>query len=428
MRTPTRNSEASPTGASPERERVQGAAPPAVATTSVCAIADTDVRLWGLPARERLRRQVAQVRELRWIDDLTQADDGPILIVRADYLFEVRTLKALAQQQDVALYYEADARPAAVQATQADRVQARQWLADGRGERPPALRKIVPGALSSFDATLRRAEPPLLAPVSADRREALESLLYGNAYKGITDLVTKWLWPTPARWGVKVCASLGITPNAVTTFGALLVLGAGVAFWQGFYALGLAMGWFMTYLDTVDGKLARVTVQSSRFGHLLDHGMDVVHPPIWYLLWGASLSAFQPVFGIDLDGAEWLIIGGYVGGRLIEGVFDHALGCSAFAWRPFDAYFRLITARRNPSLILLTGGVIWGRPDLGLFAVALWTGLSTAILALRMVQGAWVRMRSGALQSWLSDGGQAQQRYPRAFRTFASTQAAYRQR
>lgn len=428
MRTPTLNPGELSSGASSVRERAQGAPPAAVATTSVCAIADTNVRLWGLQARERLRRQVAQVRELRWIDDPAQAGDGPIVIVRADYLFEVRTLKALAQQQDVALYCEADGRPAAVQVTHADRMQARQWLDDGRGEPLAALRKIVPGALSSFDATLRRAEPPLLAPVSADRREALESLLYGNAYKGITDLVTKWLWPRPARWGVKVCAGLGITPNAVTTFGALLVLGAGVAFWQGFYALGLAMGWFMTYLDTVDGKLARVTVQSSRFGHLLDHGMDVVHPPIWYLLWGASLSAFQPVLGIDLAGVEWLIIGGYVGGRLIEGVFDHALGCSAFAWRPFDAYFRLVTARRNPSLILLTGGVIWGRPDLGLFAVALWTGLSTAILALRMVQGAWVRMHSGALQSWLSDDGQAQHRYPRAFRTFASTQAAYRQR
>lgn len=427
MRTPTGNFEESPSGASPEHERTPDAAAAAVAPTRVCTIADTDVRLWGLPARERLRRQVAQVRELCWVDDLTQAGDGPVLIVRADYLFEVRTLKALAQQQDVALYCEDDARPAAVQITRADRVQTQQWLEHVQGEPPAALRKIVPVALSSFDATLRRAEPPLLAPISADRRQALESLLYGNSYKGITDLVTKWLWPRPARWGVTLCAGLGITPNAVTTLGALLVLGAGVAFWQGFYAIGLAMGWFMTYLDTVDGKLARVTVQSSRLGHVMDHGMDLVHPPIWYVLWGVSLGAFQPVLGLGPAGIAWLIVGGYVGGRLIEGVFDHWLGCSVFAWRPFDAYFRLITARRNPSLILLTVAVIAGRPDLGLLAVAMWTGLSTAILALRMVQGAWLRIRSGPLRSWLSDDGQAQQRYPRAFRTFASTQAAYRQ-
>jgi len=428
MRAPTFKPGEPPSGASPPRERAQREPSPAAAITGVHVIADTAVRLWGLDARTRLRRQMAQVRSLCWVDDLAQAGDGPVLIVRADYLFEVRTLKALAQQHDVALYCEADGRAAAVQVTRADRVQARRWLEDGQGEPPAALRSIRPEALSSFDATLRRAEPPLLAPVRVDRRSALESLLYGNAYKGITDLVTKWLWPRPARWGVKLCVGLGITPNAVTAFGALLVLGAGFAFWQGHYALGLAMGWLMTYLDTVDGKLARVTVQSSRFGHLLDHGMDLVHPPIWYLLWGASLVAFQPLPGLDLAGVEWLIIGGYIGGRLIEGVFDHLLGCSVFAWRPFDAYFRLITARRNPSLILLTVGVMGGRPDLGLLAVALWTGLSTAILALRMLQGALVRMRGGALQSWLSDNSQAQQHHPRAFRTFASTRAAYTQR
>lgn len=396
-----------------------------VAGTCVYAIAHTPVRVWGIDAQTRLRRQVAQLPNLRWIDDLGEAGDAPVVIVRADYLFEVRTLQALAQQTDVALVCAVDARIAAVQVTRADRAQAQRWLADRDSAPPPALRTINTAALCHFDANLRRAEAPLLEPVCAGQQGNLEALLYGNAYKGITDLVTKWLWPTPARWAVRWCAERGVRPNAVTAFGLLLVLGAGVAFSQGHYLLGLAMGWLMTWLDTVDGKLARVTVQSSRLGHLLDHGVDLIHPPFWYLLWGVSLLNFQPVLGLDLTAINGLIIAGYVGGRVIEGIFEQLLGCSVFAWRPFDAWFRLVTARRNPALILLTASVMVGRPDFGLVAVALWTAFSTLVLLVRLLQGLVQRWRNGVLQSWLGDGKQAQQRYPLAWRTFSSTRAAY---
>ena len=50
----------------------------------------------------------------------------------------------------------------------------------------------------------------------------------------------------------------------------------------------------MTFLDTVDGKLARVTVNSSYFGHLFDHAIDLISPPFWYLIWGLGLESWQP--------------------------------------------------------------------------------------------------------------------------------------
>jgi phosphatidylglycerophosphate synthase len=51
----------------------------------------------------------------------------------------------------------------------------------------------------------------------------------------------------------------------------------------------------MTFLDTVDGKLARVTLTSSRIGDVLDHGLDLLHPPFWYLAWGIGLATAMPV-------------------------------------------------------------------------------------------------------------------------------------
>ena len=39
-------------------------------------------------------------------------------------------------------------------------------------------------------------------------------------------------------------------------------------------------------------------------------------------------------------------------------------------WRPIDSRFRLITARRNPNMVLLVGALLFGRPDVGIELVA----------------------------------------------------------
>jgi phosphatidylglycerophosphate synthase len=236
-------------------------------------------------------------------------------------------------------------------------------------------------------------------------------------------LVTKFFWPRPAKHVVRWCANLGITPNAVTITGLLLMLLAGVMFAEGYYLIGLVPGWIMTFLDTVDGKLARVTVQSSRFGHVLDHGMDILHPPFWYVLWGMGLAGET----LLLPRADYygIIFIAYIVGRLCEAQF-HALGsCSIFGWRPFDAYFRLITARRNTCMILLTLFVALGRPDWAFLAVVFWTVFTTAVLVGRLAYGAFVRATSGPLKSWLADPETAARENARAYRLFSVTRGAY---
>ena len=42
-------------------------------------------------------------------------------------------------------------------------------------------------------------------------------------------------------------------------------------------------------------------------------------------------------------------------------------------WRPIDSQFRLITARRNPNMVILVAALLFGRPDVGLELVAWWT-------------------------------------------------------
>jgi phosphatidylglycerophosphate synthase len=271
---------------------------------------------------------------------------------------------------------------------------------------PPSVRvERLEDRISSFHKSLLKSAPPFVEPIMAETQRALEERLFSNSYKGVTDLVTKWFWPVPARWATRLCVALGLRPNHVTSISVLLVCAAGLLFISGLYGWGLLAAWIMTFLDTVDGKLARVTVTSTRFGHFFDHIMDLVHPPLWYLLWGRGLESFHPgVPSLTLELAMWVIFVGYIVGRLVEGAFEYCLGrYSIFCWRPFDSYFRLVTARRNPNLILLTISLGLGRPDLGLVAVTVWTAFSTLLLLIRLGIAVYARIAYGPLRSWLAD-------------------------
>ena len=279
-----------------------------------------------------------------------------------------------------------------------------------------------------FEAGLLKLDRPYVLPVTAERRSALEQLTFSGAYKGVTDLVTKWLWPLPAQWVTRWCAHMGITPNQVTAVSLVLVVVATVLFARGEFGWGLVAGWIMTFLDTVDGKLARVTVTSTPLGNVFDHGIDLVHPPIWYVAWGVGLALDPPaVAGVPVTLLYLAILAGYVGGRLCEGAFQRWIApFSMFTWRPFDSWFRLIVARRNPSLIMLTLSFAVGRPDLGLMAVAVWTLLSTAILLLRVLLAARARRKRGAIGSWLTEIGQTVDEHALAVRVFTHAAPAAR--
>lgn len=394
-------------------------------TTLACLSGRSPVVLWGLSATTRMERLLAALGDVHRVDDLHGVDpDARVLLLRADYLFEVRTLSALLKRPGTLLVHDQDVAAACVPGRDAEAALAVLEGRSGMDDAGVAFQRVGAGALEAFEGVLRKAEPPLALPVTQGRRSALESQLYGVAYKGITDLVTKFWWPRPAKHVVRWCADHGVTPNLVTFIGFVLMLAAAYFFLEGQYLAGLLAGWIMTFLDTVDGKLARVTVQSSRVGHIFDHGMDIVHPPFWYLLWGMSLAGGE-LLGLSLGIYYALIFGGYVAGRLVEGAF-HALGsASMFAWRPFDAYFRLITARRNPCLILLTLGWAFARPDLGFIAVALWTAGTSAVLIVRLGYATAVRTTQGPLESWLADPVRAQREHPRAYATFSGTRRAY---
>jgi hypothetical protein len=343
-------------------------------------LSESPILLWGLSSRQRLERALRRAGVVNFLENLESIPaQSSVVFIRGDYLFDDRVINSLIATSGVLLQtVQAGTRVAvAAHVPAGSAMQALQLLGSRSTETSlPGIRtETLQTLCSSFQERLRKSDPPFVLPITATNRRALEHRLFSSSYKGVTDLITKWAWPRPAEWCTRVCVRFGLSPNQVTFIGFVLAMIATVLFARGQFGWGLLAGWVMTFLDTVDGKLARVTITSSQFGHLFDHIIDIVHPPLWYVAWGLGLGvSYVGSPEISLSVTLWVMFVGYVVGRLVEGAFKEWLGnFGIFCWRPLDSYFRLITARRNPNLILLTAGAVTGHCDLGLLAVAFWT-------------------------------------------------------
>ena len=387
---------------------------------------DAEARVFGLTARERLRRSLLRAG-VSGIDILAPGEPVPAcsekcLVLRGDLFYDERILGGLLGGASVVLEHPlhegGEAIPVAAASDPRDLAAVVEALRDPERPLPVGLTRAgVLDLAPAYDTVLRKVDVPFVYPASvpADRLVEIENRVFAASYKGITDLVTKWVFPRPARAVVRALAHLGIQPNTVTAVSYGLAIAVTWLFAEGEFASGLALAWLMTFLDTVDGKLARCTLTSTRFGNVFDHALDLVHPPIWWAAWAAGLPGGIP--GNEL--AFWVVVGGYVAGRALEGVFELAFGIPFFVWKPFDAVFRQVIARRNPNLILLTGSVLLGRPAWGFAAVAIWTLICLAIAAARNLQAHLEARRGVRIHSWLDD----LQHHEEAGRIATSTQA-----
>lgn len=357
------------------------------------------VEIWGLSAGERLRRSLmragcANVRSVDPEAPPRSALEGNLTLLRGDVIFDERLVTALVEGPErVLVAPNLGVVAAQVAHTRLDDALAALSTPDEDVALADCPHVSPEELVPAYIPSLRKSLPPYVYAAQPERAREVEALTFAASYKGLTDLVTKWVWPRPAAVVTRWCARRGVHPNSVTLASWGLAILAMLWFAQGHFGVGLLAAWAMTFLDTVDGKLARVTLTSSRLGDVLDHGLDLLHPPFWYYAWALGL-AHVPV------AETTLVIGGYLLGRLLEGAFLAAFGIETHSWRPIDGLFRTITARRNPNLILLSVGAVFAQPDLGFRLVALWTACSLFFHAVRLAQAAWARRRGEKIRPW----------------------------
>ena len=205
-------------------------------------VGECDKRIFGLRPAERLRRQ------LKGRDDVE-------VVAHASAVMDDAALSWLIENRGT-IIGSATGLPLAVSVEPGHLLDASAL--DG---------KIVAPTGEQFIRKLRRRVEVSAHSIADEPVRAVEKRLFGNVYKGVTDVVTKYAWPWPAFHVTRAVSRLGITPNMVTSVGLVMVFVAAWFFYRGELAPGLAAAWLMTFLDTVDGKLARVTVTSSPFGN-----------------------------------------------------------------------------------------------------------------------------------------------------------------
>lgn len=361
------------------------------------AIGETAACLFGQPARDRAERLAANAK-LPVAQEMPR--EGMVLLGNLAFAWDPAWLKEMARRPDSVLVK--DDRPvlAHVAAGEAGAMAAAMT---GGNDLPGTTLETLDAdtaELSYFE--LRKRERPFVMPLSAANAPTVERAYYDASYKGVTDLLTLYLWRRPAFHLTRWAALAGMTPNQVTMIGFVFCAIAFWQFWIGHYWTGVAAGFVFMVLDTVDGKLARCTGQSSKWGDVFDHGIDLLHPPFWWWAWvhglGSAGHQIEEVYKASLIA---VIVGAYVGGRLIEGWFKRRYGMHIHVWRPVDSRFRLVTARRNPNMVILFFALLAGRPDVGIELVALWSVLSLIFHAVRLAQATSLAERGGRITSWL---------------------------
>lgn len=363
---------------------------------ALIAVGDNPTRLWGMTNAERVRR----IGVAQGYGDGGADGGASVVLANLAYAFDpvwtdwLKDKPATAVTREgvpVLVHVAADARAAAEAAVRAGTVPAGVTVVEAEDE------------AGILNEALRKRERPFAEALTPAGVPAIERLSYKGAYKGVTDLLTKYLWPEWAFHLTRGAAAIGLPPNGVTAIGTVLCVVATVAFWHGWFWTGLLTGLVFMVLDTVDGKLARCTITSSKLGNAWDHGIDLVHPPIWWWAWATGCAAYGRALS---DTAFWWVIGtmlfGYVAQRLIEGAFIVRFGMHIHVWERFDSDFRLVTARRNPNMVILFAGLLIGRPDWGIVAVAIWTALSLVVHLVRLFQAAAAKRRGRVIVSWLA--------------------------
>lgn len=366
--------------------------------------------LFGLPSLERLRRSVdkriparsvclsgGQLTPSAWPEATIDADtaplgsrlrralaDGPLVALDGSNVIDPRLIDFLLATDDTpsCLAARGDGKErAVVLLLQPELLEAIPVGAANLCEVADALvaaARIAPLDEAKFPAyinKLRRTLPYWLYAVhDADARQRLQRQMFWDNYKGSTDLLTRYVYP-PLVWPlVRLCVWLRIHPNTVTVLSILLAIAVVPLFMNSHFLYGFLCAYAMSVLDSVDGKLARLTLTDSKIGNAMDHGTDIVHPPFWYFAFAWGLGA-QTTSDPLYQAAIWLTVF-YIADRIVLGVAKYRLGFALHAATRLDAWVRSFIARRNITMSIMALSVLVGEGPMGLYIITAWQGLT----------------------------------------------------
>jgi hypothetical protein len=241
-----------------------------------------------------------------------------------------------------------------------------------------------------------------MAMTSAGSFGGIGRAAYDEAFPRVGDALMMFLFRRPAFAPVKWAAAAGLPAAAAIAFEVLLASGVFALFWHGRFWAGLLVALTVSLVSVVALMLGRLT-HAAPSTIRLRVAIEVLYPLLWWWGWAHGLAAygrpFEPIYATMV---LWVIVGGTIAIRVIEGLALHRFnGMEIHAWRPLDSQFRLVSAGRNPNLVILAAALLFGRPDSGMVLVAWWVLISLIFHSVRLAQLTEQQARRVKIQSWL---------------------------
>jgi len=359
----------------------------------------------GAP-KTRLPESANELFALKWISEpgslcehidrvLREKKDAPLMVLDAASVVDARLFQSLAAQPGTVAARGDEGNGHGNGGAAVLRIDG-PWSPASKGERDlphlvttgisqGAIAELPLSSIPSYIKKLRRNLPVYLFPVKdTDARNRAERFLFWSNYKGSTDFFTKYVYP-PLVWRmVRPLSHWRVHPNVISLFNVAITFLAVPFFAWDWWWLGFLCAYTMSVLDSVDGKLARLTFRASWFGNILDHGLDLVHPPFWYFGWAWGLAdgdTSSPIF----HAAIWMAVL-YVLDRIVAGVFNRRLRRSIHGYTPLDERMRTFISRRNINLPAFVLGWVFGVPVETFLVLVAWQAVCFVFHLERLVQ------------------------------------------
>ena len=247
--------------------------------------------------------------------------------------------------------------------------------------------------LDSYVPELRLTMPPVM--VRLERPEQLrevERLMYRRTFKGVIDIVASHGYYHPVRWVTRRLAPTEVSPNSVTALSIAAIWLALPCFALGMPGAGIALAWAGVIADSVDGKLARLTLNLSDRMGAVEHISAVPALGLWLAAFGGWVSDWKLLAPSVPAVATWVLLACFALDKAVSGGFRRLTGREIFDFGRGDALFHPFAARRNILLLMMTAGVAADAAGAALTAMSAWMAATLLFHALRALQVAAARI------------------------------------
>ena len=247
--------------------------------------------------------------------------------------------------------------------------------------------------LDSYVPELRLTMAPVMVRLErpAQLRE-VERLMYRRTFKGVTDIVASRGYYHPVRWITRRLAPTAVSPNSVTVLSIAATWLAVPCFALGMPGAGIALGWAGVIADSVDGKLARLTLNLSDRMGVVEHVSAAPALGLSLAAFGGWVSDWKLLAASVPAVATWVLLACFALDKGVSGGFRRLTGREIFDYSRGDALFHPFAARRNVLLLMMTVGVAAHAAPAALTAMSGWMAATFLFHALRAIQVAVARI------------------------------------